>query len=356
MRPFLIPTLFFIGLGTLAGSPAIACTSFSMDTPEGPIYGTNCDLFIPGDGVVIVNQRGIAKESFRSGTTGVTEKWVSKYGSLVFSLVGREFAWGGMNEAGLVVSTMELAGTKFPEPDERVPFDSGAMIQYLLDTCGSVEEAVEAIRKVRMMTDAKHGDHLLMADETGACAGIEHLDGELVVHIDDTLPLKAMANIKYERASQAYERGGPRWWWSNPGASTQRVAAAVDRAKNYDARADTCAITYAFTTLTRYVAAGHTKWNIVFDIADREIWYRTARSPGVRQIRFDAFDFACGGPLMMQDINADAEGDVSEAFWPYDHEVNLELFLTFCEGWGIDVDPDRSRELMEFFETFACAP
>ncbi len=356
MRPLLIPTLCVLVVTAPVGGSALACTSFSMDTPDGPVYGTNCDLLIPGHGVVIVNPRGVAKESFREGTTGRTETWVSKYGSLTFSLVGREFAWAGMNEAGLVISTMQLAGSKFPDPDERVPFDSGAMVQYLLDACGSVEEAVAAVSKVRMVTDAKHGDHLLMADETGACAGIEYLDGELVVHIGDTLPLKAMANIKYERASQAYERGGPRWWWSNPGGSCQRVAAAVDRARSYDAGVDTNAITHAFTTLTRYVAADHTRWNIVFDIAAREIWYRTVRSPAVRQIRFEALDFECGGPLMMQDINADAEGDVSEAFWPYDQDVNLDLFLTFCGGWGIDVDPDRSRELMEFFEAFECAP
>ena len=60
-------------------------------------------------------------------------------------------------------------------------------------------------------------------------------------------------------------------------------------------------------------------------------------------------------PLDDAGHNAETEGDVSGAFWPYDREANLELFLTFLKGWGIDVDPEESAELMTFFEGFECA-
>jgi penicillin V acylase-like amidase (Ntn superfamily) len=62
--------------------PSWACTSFCLDTPDGPVFGSNLDLFIPGDGLVFVNQRGIAKEGYEASTTGETAKWVSKYGSV----------------------------------------------------------------------------------------------------------------------------------------------------------------------------------------------------------------------------------------------------------------------------------
>ena len=101
-----------------------ACTSFCMDTPDGPIFGANLDLFIPGDGLVFVNRRGVEKESVRSGTTGETAEWVSEYGSVTFSLAGREFAWSGMNEAGLMISTMALYESVNPPPDARPPLGS----------------------------------------------------------------------------------------------------------------------------------------------------------------------------------------------------------------------------------------
>ena len=73
-----------------------ACTSFCLDTPDGPVYATNMDLNT-GEGHLFVNRRGIAKEGYRASTTGETAKWVSRYGSVTFNLVGRELPWGGIN-------------------------------------------------------------------------------------------------------------------------------------------------------------------------------------------------------------------------------------------------------------------
>ena len=38
---------------------------------------------------------------------GTPASWVSKYGSVTFNQYGRELPTGGMNEAGLVVETIE---------------------------------------------------------------------------------------------------------------------------------------------------------------------------------------------------------------------------------------------------------
>jgi len=121
MRTSATTAIYCLLLICLPIGPARACTCFCLDTPAGPVFGSNLDLFIPGDGLVFVNRRGIAKESFPSqmGTTGKTAKWVSKYGSVTFNLAGREWAFGGMNEAGLVLGTMELLKSEFPERDER---------------------------------------------------------------------------------------------------------------------------------------------------------------------------------------------------------------------------------------------
>jgi penicillin V acylase-like amidase (Ntn superfamily) len=136
MRALATSVLCCLLLISRQAGPASACTTFLMDTPDGPVFGANCDLFIPGDGLVFVNQRGIAKEGWKESTTGETAKWTSEYGSVTFNLVGREFAWTGINEAGLVAATMQLASGEYPEPDERLPLSDGNVLQYLLDTCG----------------------------------------------------------------------------------------------------------------------------------------------------------------------------------------------------------------------------
>ena len=82
--------------------PSWACASFCLDTPDGPVFGTNLDPLISEDGLVTVNLRGVAKKGIRQSTTGERARWVSKYGSVTFSLAGREYAWSGINEAGVL--------------------------------------------------------------------------------------------------------------------------------------------------------------------------------------------------------------------------------------------------------------
>jgi choloylglycine hydrolase len=339
----------------LKGSAVNACTSFLMDTPDGPVYGTNLDLLtVPGDGLVLVNRRGIAKESWRTGTTGEKAKWTSEYGSVAFSLVGREYAWGGMNEAGLVTSSMELRAGEYPEPDERPPLYDGQWCQYMLDTCSSVDEVVESSSAIRVQ-DQSYTSHYLVADKDGNCAVFEYIDGELVCHAGEAVPVKALSNMRYSRALEAYERGGPRWWWSNPGRSAERVAACHRRSESFDARGDTPAVNYAFGTLVYHVAAPHTRWNIVFDIANRELWFRSVQSPTYKHISLNAFDFSCDAQKLMLDVNAPLEGDVEEAFVPYDHDVNVDVFHTFCDRYGIEVTREGVTLMTEFFESFECA-
>jgi len=351
-----ITTIFYclLLICSLTG-PSRACTSFCLNTPDGPVFGSNLDLFIPGDGHVIVNRRGIAKENIRQSTNGETAKWVSEYGSVTFSLAGRGFAWSGMNEAGLVITSMELKASELPEPDERVPFDTGSYIQYVLDTCGSVQEAIQVVSRVRLVDDGDSPSHFLVADADGHCAAFEYLNGRLVCYTGESLPVKAMSNMSYARALAAYKRGGPRWWWSNPGHSAERFAGAASRIKSYDASRDNRATSYALETLAYVVAEPNTKWSIVYDIAKREVWFGSVTSPTVKHLSLHAFDLSCKAPLLMLDVNAAIEGNVEQSFTPYDHDVNLKVFRTLCDRQGVEISAEGAVELVRLIESFECA-
>ena len=354
MRTIIIAPLYCLLLICLLAGFSRACTCFSMDTPAGPIFGSNLDLFIPGDGLMFVNQRGIAKEGMQASTTGEKIKWTSKYGSVTFNLAGREMAFGGMNEAGLVVGTMELAKSEFHAPDQRPALSIGFWVQYVLDTCGTVEEAVKVDAKVRIQ-DSAPSQHFLIVDAEGNCAAIEWFDGKYTCYTGDSLPVKVMSNMPYARALAAQKRGGARWWWSNPGQSAERFAGAQARCQSYDPVAEPDAIGYAFGTLVDVVSAPHTKWSIVYDIPKREIWYGTVVSRPVKHLAFKNLDFSCEGPLLMLDVNAALEGDIEKHFTPYDHDVNMKVFQTLCERYEIEVSQKDAAEVMQHFESFKCA-
>ena len=253
------------------------------------------------------------------------------------------------------MSSMQHRAGEHPEPDERPPLLHGRWAQYILETCGSVHEVLQVESIVRIEGDNVPTDHYLVADAAGNCAAIEYIDGNYVYYTGEGLPVKAMSNMRYGRALSALERGGPRWWWSNPGLSAERFADAHARNKNYKSGYDSSAVRYAFGTLTRVVAAPHTKWNIVYDIAKRKVYFRSAASPAVKHLSLNAFDFACGAPLLMIDINAMVEGNIEKFFMPYDREVNMNVFLTHCYRNGIDVSSDDAERLMSFFESFECS-
>lgn len=325
-----------------------ACTSLCLDTPGGPVFGANLDLF-SGEGLVFVNRRGVSKEGYLSGTTGETAKWTSEYGSVTFNLVGREFAWCGMNEAGLTISTMHLPDSGLPEPDSRPPVVSGFWVQYHLDTCATVEEVVRADSLVRLAQDACH---FLVCDERGNCATMEYLGGNLVCHTGLALPIKALTNIPYAVALSCLEHGTRLEEDSN--RSVERFVDAAASLKGYSAEAIVSPADYVLNILTDTVSAPHTKWSIVFDLRHRRAYFRTAASRAVRWLSLDGFDFSCEAPIMMLDVNTMPGGSVEDRFSPYDHERNLEVFSEFCRRWGVEVSADEADELMRFLESFPC--
>jgi penicillin V acylase-like amidase (Ntn superfamily) len=346
---------FLLSLGILVNS-ALACTAFSHKTTEGIFYAANLDYFIRPDGLVFINRRGISKESITKSPVAKKEKWVSKYGSVTFNIVGRGFVWGGMNEAGLVITMLELKNSKLPEPDKRPPLNIGVWTQYVLDTCSTVQEVIEVDSRVRPANDGNPSQHWQVTDATGNTAVIEYQDGRLVVYTEQDLPVQALSNMPYGLALEAYKRGGHPWWrWgSNPGQSAERFATAARRMQNFDPAGGAGVIDYSFKTLLM-VSAPHTKWSAVYDIANRGVWFGSAASPTGKYISLKSFDLSCGAPLMMLKVDSSIEGNVEKNFIPYNRDTNLEAFNTYSTQAGLAISPEEIADLMQTLESFTCA-
>ncbi|MHB9099875.1 MAG: linear amide C-N hydrolase, partial [Syntrophales bacterium] len=115
-------------------------------------------------------------------------KWTSKYGSVIAS--GYESGTSdGMNEKGLVANMLYLAESEYPPDDKRPTLVTGAVVQYLLDSFATVEEAVAAMRleQFRVVTvTAPNGSkgtvHFSISDASGDSAIFEYIKGKLVIH------------------------------------------------------------------------------------------------------------------------------------------------------------------------------
>lgn len=319
-RPFLGSFLTALAIGAGLAAPANACTTFCMRDEGRILFGKNYDWNV-GDGLLVVNQRGVAR------TADVPKdrpaSWVSRYGSVTFNQYGRDFPSGGMNEAGLVIELMWLDGSRYPAPDARPSLDVLQWIQYNLDSHATVAEVLAADRKVRIAGDAPL--HYLVADRKGQVATVEFLDGRMVAHTGKDLPVPALTNSTYEQSEKSWREAQARRLAPAPGpGSLARFQRAAERADGFDARQGD-AVAYAFETLDQVAQGSHTQWSIVYEIDRLRVHFRTRDHRPVRSVRLADLDFTCGQPVRVMRLDAKVEGDVSRRLVPYTREINYDL-------------------------------
>jgi penicillin V acylase-like amidase (Ntn superfamily) len=348
---FLVPLAFLALLAGWLAPPVRPCTTIVLRDGERVVFGSNFDWHL-GEGLVFVNQRSMTRRSVGDPKVN-TATWVSRFGSVTFNIAGRDLPDLGINEAGLIIGTMMLEGTRYPSPDERDSMTDASWIQYQLDTSASVSEVIASDREVRITGVSPV--HFLVADRSGAAATIEFLDGRMVVHTGDRLPVAALTNSTYEESLRSIEGKTFHswlWWpWGLPWgrASLDRFEVAAGRVQDFQSSPRQDAVAYAFDTLRSVSQGGgtQTQWTIVYDLTPEStlVHFRTRQSSEVKTIDFAGLDFSCSGSAGWLDIHRKAGGNVTSSFQPYSYEKNLELIRTTFRK--IDVLADLPDSVLE---------
>ena len=327
-----------------------SCTSFCLDVGDRCVFGTNNDNTLQS-GYLYVNKRGVMKTTWDPSTSGEYGRWTSKYGSVTINFVSYQMAWGGMNETGLVISTMSLNQSRGPVPDERLPFQSPFWMQYQLDMHSTVEQVIASDSDVRL--PESQVDHYLVCDRTGACAVIEFLEGRLVVHAGDSLPVKALTNSTYATSLQEMDRihqeGG-----EITDDSMRRFVGAADRLAQYASSGAGDALEYAFDTLEA-VSRPDTAWSFVYDPAELRVHFRSARNPNIRSLALADLDLSCRTPARMLDVHAPGSGDIGDQLVAYSHAAGFaHAVIFFTQYEGFSMSPFLVDTLLTGLESFPC--
>ncbi|HEY1115662.1 MAG TPA: linear amide C-N hydrolase, partial [Chitinophagaceae bacterium] len=286
-----------------------ACTTFLLSRDGKHYFGRNYD-WVTGNGVVLVNARGLQKESLEA-EKGVPLKWVAEFGSVTFNQYGRENPTGGMNEKGLVVELMWLQEARYPGTDSRPALDVLQWIQYQLDCSETVEDVIASDRLVRIASSGNAPLHYLVADAQGHAATIEFLDGRMVVHQGADLPYPVLTNTPY---SEALKRTAPARQLSSHSFtdnSLGRFATACAMVSGFKDPATTDApVDYAFSILGKVAQGDYTKWSIVYDISGRGIHFVTHDRRQRKSMALKDISFSCAVPLQAFPLEAAANGNI----------------------------------------------
>jgi choloylglycine hydrolase len=367
---------------------ARACSTFLLRGEDGLFLGRNDDVLVKEQvpGILVVNQRGVTKVAFpiEVGQT-VAFSWTSKYGSVTFSYVGKDFPDGGMNEAGLVVEEMSLDGTRPPKIDGATLLMQPQWIQYQLDRHATVAEVIASLKT---LTPVVGGWHYLVADATGRAAVIEFIDGETIVYLSRELNPAVLTNITYEDSLENLVRfvgfGGedpiPSALTAPEGRdleqyvgfggskpipegvySQNRFARGASLLAAYERDPTGRDVEFAFEVLQSMSFGIGTKRSIVHDINGRKIYFRTDRHREIRQVSLGDLDFSADRASLCVDVNQRLSGSVVphlKVWQPEDDRPMIEFLLALVESnpesktvtmsYATDHLVESSETLLEF--------
>ncbi len=185
LRQCLLSTLIFLSLSNI--SPSKACTRAVYLGSDGVVItGRSMDWAEDMQSNLWLFPRGL-KHDGAAGSE--SNKWVSKYGSLIVSSYEAGTA-DGMNEKGLVANVLYLAESNYGKVASNKPSLSISLwAQYVLDNFANVDEAVNSLRTESFQiiapvlpNGAPAQLHLALSDTIGDSAIFEYIDGKLIIH------------------------------------------------------------------------------------------------------------------------------------------------------------------------------
>lgn len=301
----------------LTASAAFACSTVVLGLPERPIVAYSFDFDATGAGFMIVNPKDAARRSIMEDTPA---QWMVRHSSVTFNQIGPGMPAAGMNGAGLVVALMWNDAAVYGSEANVPVVNELEFIQRLLDTAGSVDEALASLGDIRI--EGTVPIHYLLVDPSGAIAAITPAPDGLEVHTGEEMPHPALTNTSYavliEQIRDFEGFGGDRAIHTaddlkDPG-SLDRFAVAASAARHAGSAPtqDT-----AFGVLDD-VANSETRWQIVFDPAAQRIAFRIAGEEAVHHVDMAGLDVGCTGRPLSIDLSKLAGRNVSDALVPLD--------------------------------------
>ena len=183
--------------------PAAACTAFQIESKDGAqIYFRSMEFGFPFNSAALVVPRGTEYTGTAPGGKP-GKKWKTQYGVVGLNVdIAQNIVADGQNEKGLALGMLYLPGySQYLAPDETKTdrtIGSWEVGIYVLSTCATVDEAVNALKNEVHVAQQEFPPfksvlpvHYWIGDASGKVVVVEYVDGELKIH---DAPLGTLTN------------------------------------------------------------------------------------------------------------------------------------------------------------------
>lgn len=300
-----------------------ACSAFMCQAKNGVFFAKNFDWQY-SHGYIIKNSRGISKYAYNFKDEK-TASWVSKYGSITFNQIGKEFPFGGMNETGLVIEQLwNQDDCEYEVFENSNAISELEWIQYQLDNYKTVNAVLQNLKQLTVIP-VMAKVHYFIADTSGKSALIEFINGETkIIESSDNHQLITNSNYKNSQSYWATHKDSVD---KTSGKSLDRYCHLTHSVSKLDLN-DTVSSEALFKTLLP-TRTTQTQWSIVYNISEQEIQFLSRNNPNVKTIKLSDFNFE-DDKILAAEINTE---DLH--FEAYTYEKNKLLVDTFHENFGI---------------------
>ncbi len=177
-----------------------------------------------------------------------------------------------MNEKGLTIEALWLAETKTLKSGIEPPINESQYIQYILDQASSVEEAL-ALTRLIQFEKAFAPIHYFICDRINNCAVIELTENGLKVDLAPEADSQVIENVIFSSTLISRDH--------NP----------IRKSFIEHIEKNPSTVSNSFTWLQKVKTSGWSRWQIVYDIKNLQVFFRQVNSKGsvseIQSLRFE---------------------------------------------------------------------
>ena len=349
------------------------CTSIKLKNKDFIVLAQNYDFYY-GHGLVITNKKGISKVALSDDLTKKNiysdenkgAKWKSKYGSITFNQFARELPICGMNEVGLAIVSMWHNTEQKPKLQGENQITELQWIQMQLDLYQTTDEVIKNLNTVSYGVQM-YPMHYHISDKTGKSVIIELVNGKLSAFTGKDICGCSNAGIE---ESQDFSK---KYLQINPEKIIikepilDRAAKAILMSQHYNEQGisiniydrafnilDAVNLQVGFMDLFRWIGKGippsQTFLQVVFDITNGKILFKTKSNRNVREINIFNFDFSPQTPVKVFDMEKGGEENVTKLFQNYTRADNDRIVKKSFAPVKKDFPIEVQNELVEYPE------